>query len=244
MLRFFRNIRQKLLENGNLRKYFWYAIGEIFLVVIGILIALQINNWNEEKKNQQISLEYHNRMISDLDQMSDFITSELERSERIHNDLISSVRILENRKFNDSTKTILDDALCCYFQLSILSFNISSYDEMKSTGKLNLVYDIELRQQLNNYEKVAYTSEEVIRRLSENLNESKPFIIPHVRFYAGSENPAISYNVQEVAEDPVFINYLSDFASIWYTSIYFQNEMLKRMQHMKAELEAKLKNEW
>ena len=50
MLRFFRNIRQKLLENGNIRKYFFYAIGEIFLVVIGILIALQINNWNERRK--------------------------------------------------------------------------------------------------------------------------------------------------------------------------------------------------
>ena len=41
-----------LIKNGKLNKYFFYALGEIFLVVIGILIALQINNFNEEKKKE------------------------------------------------------------------------------------------------------------------------------------------------------------------------------------------------
>ena len=49
MLRIFRNIRQKLAAENNIAKYLRYAIGEIFLVVIGILIALQINNWNENR---------------------------------------------------------------------------------------------------------------------------------------------------------------------------------------------------
>ncbi len=49
MIKFFRKIRKKLIEQDNVRKYLLYAIGEILLVVIGILIALQINNWNEEK---------------------------------------------------------------------------------------------------------------------------------------------------------------------------------------------------
>lgn len=62
MLRFFRQIRQKLLKNGNLRKYFWYALGEIFLVVIGILIALQINNWNEERKQEEEAI----KLLSDF----------------------------------------------------------------------------------------------------------------------------------------------------------------------------------
>lgn len=49
MIKFFRKIRQQLLFNNKTGKYFTYAIGEIILVVIGILIALQINNWNEER---------------------------------------------------------------------------------------------------------------------------------------------------------------------------------------------------
>ena len=51
MIKFFRKIRQNLLSEGKTGKYLKYAIGEIVLVVIGILIALSINNWNENKKN-------------------------------------------------------------------------------------------------------------------------------------------------------------------------------------------------
>lgn len=50
MIKFFRKIRQKLLSENRFSKYLLYAFGEIILVVIGILIALQINNWNENKK--------------------------------------------------------------------------------------------------------------------------------------------------------------------------------------------------
>ena len=49
MLRFFRQIRQRLLTENKFSKYLLYAIGEILLVVIGILIALQVDSWNEER---------------------------------------------------------------------------------------------------------------------------------------------------------------------------------------------------
>ena len=53
MIKFFRHIRKSLLMENKRSKYFTYAIGEIMLVVVGILIALQINNWNQQKNNQQ-----------------------------------------------------------------------------------------------------------------------------------------------------------------------------------------------
>ena len=56
MIKFFRRIRYQLMETGKTGKYFKYAIGEIILVVIGILIALQINNWNENRKLQNEEL--------------------------------------------------------------------------------------------------------------------------------------------------------------------------------------------
>ena len=52
MIKFFRHIRQNLIMENKTSKYLKYAIGEIVLVVIGILIALQINNWNEERKDK------------------------------------------------------------------------------------------------------------------------------------------------------------------------------------------------
>ena len=53
MIKLFRKIRQKLLAENKISKYLIYAIGEIILVVIGILIALQINNWNESNKEKK-----------------------------------------------------------------------------------------------------------------------------------------------------------------------------------------------
>ncbi len=70
MIKFFRKIRQNLLSKGKTGKYFKYAIGEIVLVVIGILIALQINNWNEKQKGIVLELdilkEVRNGLETDL----------------------------------------------------------------------------------------------------------------------------------------------------------------------------------
>ncbi len=52
MIKFFRNIRKSLINQGKTANYLKYAIGEIVLVVIGILIALQVNNWNEARKER------------------------------------------------------------------------------------------------------------------------------------------------------------------------------------------------
>jgi hypothetical protein len=68
MIKFFRKIRQNLLSEGKTGKYFKYAIGEIILVVIGILIALTINNWNQERivtKENQVILQNLNKEFSE-----------------------------------------------------------------------------------------------------------------------------------------------------------------------------------
>ncbi|MFL0352107.1 DUF6090 family protein [Xanthomarina sp. GH4-25] len=57
MIKFFKRIRYNLMEQNNTAKYFKYAIGEITLVMIGILLALQVNNWNENRKNRQFESE-------------------------------------------------------------------------------------------------------------------------------------------------------------------------------------------
>ena len=60
MIKFFRKIRYDLMEINKTGKYLKYAIGEIVLVVIGILIALSINNWNESRKQEQnLKIVYH-----------------------------------------------------------------------------------------------------------------------------------------------------------------------------------------
>ena len=79
MIKFFRKIRHNLLMQNKTGKYFKYAIGEIVLVVIGILIALQINNWNENRLNNKTIKTYLNSLIQDLNdeqEILDFINNQ------------------------------------------------------------------------------------------------------------------------------------------------------------------------
>ncbi len=66
MIKFFRTIRKDLMERNKTGKYFKYAIGEIILVVVGILIALQINNWNNSKLEQQTEINILNEINLNL----------------------------------------------------------------------------------------------------------------------------------------------------------------------------------
>ena len=67
MIKFFRHIRQSMIRENRASRYLLYAIGEIILVVIGILIALQINKWNENKKEDQRAFKLHEQLYQELE---------------------------------------------------------------------------------------------------------------------------------------------------------------------------------
>lgn len=89
MIKLFRNIRKKLIEQGKTTNYLKYAIGEIILVVIGILIALQINNNNELNKQRSKEVQFLKNLKSDLI----FEESELERYTGIRESIVNSAQI-------------------------------------------------------------------------------------------------------------------------------------------------------
>jgi len=67
MFRLFRKIREEILSERKTRRYLDYAVGELILVVFGILIAIQINNWNEERLEQRQIADYAHALINDLE---------------------------------------------------------------------------------------------------------------------------------------------------------------------------------
>ncbi|WP_242158210.1 DUF6090 family protein [Aestuariivivens sediminis] len=73
MIKFFRNIRQQLISQNRFSKYLLYAIGEIVLVVVGILIALSINNWNEQRKFLVNEHEFYKKLVTDFTKESEFL---------------------------------------------------------------------------------------------------------------------------------------------------------------------------
>ncbi len=83
MLKFFRRIRHKLLVENKFSRYLLYAVGEIMLVVIGILIALQINNWNENQKQRHRQVDMINALILDLNAKMEENIGDLAIGERI-----------------------------------------------------------------------------------------------------------------------------------------------------------------
>ncbi|MCX2719372.1 DUF6090 family protein [Lentiprolixibacter aurantiacus] len=67
-MKLFRNLRQSLIEEGKFRKYVLYALGEILLVMIGILLAFQVDKWNEQRLNRIEELKYYSNLKGDLEQ--------------------------------------------------------------------------------------------------------------------------------------------------------------------------------
>ena len=84
MIKFFRHIRQNLIMENKTSKYLKYAIGEIILVVIGILIALQINNWNEGRKGKIDEISTLNKFMEDLESDSTYYQSNLKTVKEIN----------------------------------------------------------------------------------------------------------------------------------------------------------------
>lgn len=147
MLRFFRKIRQSLIENGNTRKYFWYALGEILLVMIGILLALQVNNWNEQRKNNEIKEQYY---LSFLEKYKADLIILSDHKEYSQNKL-EAVRTLR-KQFAESTSNEEAFAAATQFHYpsSILFIDQSLRQAVLNSGEINL-FDSELKETILRY---------------------------------------------------------------------------------------------
>ena len=97
MFRIFRIIRKTLVEKNHVKKYTIYAIGEIFLVVLGILIALQINNWNENQKQRREEGIILSSLLDDLKIAADQSAEHISDEENAMNRLILALKEKERR---------------------------------------------------------------------------------------------------------------------------------------------------
>ena len=143
MMKFFNHIRRKLAAENKVMAYLRYAIGEILLVVIGILIALQINNWNEGRKNAAIEEE----IISNLHE--EFLRNKIvlkEVREVLNKSGQSCYRLMNlmNKDRNYLSAYNIDSLL--YYALDFNSFNPSSnvFLEVLQSGRLGLIENKDL----------------------------------------------------------------------------------------------------
>ncbi len=137
MIKFFRKVRQKMLTENKFSKYLLYAIGEIILVVIGILIALQVNNWNEQRKEAKKETYYLERLKDDFL----FNKNEANRNISFSNFQNGNAHLLIKSLYEplDNEESIRwFIALNHVWFLPHPSYTTSTWDELKSTGNLNI----------------------------------------------------------------------------------------------------------
>lgn len=152
MIKFFRRIRQKLLTENKFSRYLIYAIGEIILVVVGILIALQINNWNEANLSAELEKKMLQELLTNLrkDSIDNAINAlwyeRVEESARIIN------KTLEQQiPWQDSLATHFGNL----YTHGISTYNTSAYDNLKSIG-FNLIKNDSIRIALTNLYGISY----------------------------------------------------------------------------------------
>ena len=132
MIKFFRKIRQNLLSEGKTGKYVKYAIGEIVLVVIGILIALQINNWNEDQKRKALEKNMLENVVENLEQNCDKLKSRIQSISFYRKSGSVIISAIEN-------KLIDQDSLENYFHTALMNtsgigLSETGYNVIKNNG--------------------------------------------------------------------------------------------------------------
>lgn len=230
MIRFFSNIRKKLAAENKFLAYSRYAIGEIVLVVIGILIALQINNWNEQRK-------YKNLEITMLAE----IRESLEESLTEINDMIN-----KNGKYVEDYKILLnhvnnnlpyDDSLDDYFGTleNWVSpyFNYSAFETLKTLGaelisndslkkRIIRMYDRELEFLVNDYDKSEW---------NYSTGVVHPFFSKHLERVINS-NKAVPNNYNELMHNAEFKNILTALIDLRSRGIKFSQDLKLALENL------------
>jgi len=190
MIKLFRKIRQSLLVQGKLVSYFKYALGEIVLVMIGILLALQVNNWNENRKLQNLESDFLEKIHQEFKNNK----AQLEFILAIHKQsLKSSEYILDNYKNPQTPKDSLRKHLKIYKYSYTYNPSKSSIDALVNSGNLSVIKNRDLSNKLIQWDEMVndFSEEEIYSRNFLD-NFIVPFDLEHFKIF--SENPDEQYD--------------------------------------------------
>ncbi len=158
-----------MLNEHKFSKYLIYAIGEISLVVIGILIALAVNNWNKHQQDLSKERIYLSQMLDDLKLQADEIkiTIKIEQIDsvaitRIASAINAGFQGIDNVQFNDDLANLGDTR----------TFNVFSttYEELRSSGNISIISNINLKQRINAYYQNLRRFQKVLNKNSSETN--------------------------------------------------------------------------
>jgi hypothetical protein len=228
MIKFFRKIRQNLLSEGKTGKYFKYAIGEIVLVVIGILIALQINNWNESRIQRQkeivILSELKKELENDLE--TEFIPA-IDYLKETNQTTLKLWRYYREYHKNNS-KIIPKDSLSYYLQSPALKWsfvlNLGAFESLKSSG-IDIISNDSLRSKISTMYSTHYPETEPKSTAVNNYidKEIKPILLDNFPLSSTDEHSFLT-------NSPKFINRVAGVVSV-------RRQLIETLNRIKPEIE-------
>ena len=170
MTKLFRNIRQKLINEGKTSKYLKYAIGEIILVVIGILIALSINNWNGEHADHKREINYLKSLKNEMDSNLQSVNTEEQRILDFMKREEVLAKILSSPEAIDSTsdKTIFKFYFDIYNTDVVTNIETGAINEIISSGGLQYIKNDSIRKLIASWD----TKTNLVKFQEENINET------------------------------------------------------------------------
>jgi hypothetical protein len=179
MITFLRKIRKSLLMSGSTKKYILYAVGEIALVVFGILIALQINNWNENRKSNKLVKSHletlKEDLMTDLDQIQfnlNFLDEKEESGRNVWNFLYETSEEAVTKSLNED-----------FLQLQLFREFAparTAYDNFINSGVINFLNNSDLQNLLSNYYKEDPFGSRSSDQRSRLTNEYDPYRIKYI----------------------------------------------------------------
>ena len=206
MLAFLRGIRRQLVNSGSTQKYLFYALGEIALVVIGILIALQINIWNQERELRIKEGKYLIRMNEDVSSMIGSY-SNWSDSTTWHQQALIALRVLEKCQMTHHEKQVFENVLIGHQILGLIPIKRTAYDEMLSTGMFADLQNDILKTSIS----TLYTTlDEAMNRLEyfrADLGRASEIIWKYVQFSVDDNfSTTASYEFESLCENHYFRN--------------------------------------
>lgn len=237
MLAFFRRIRKSLIANGSARKYIFYAIGEIILVVIGILIAINLNNNNQNKiskldRNEKIEKLRH-IIYEDSLELS-FIIEYNRNASKILDTLLMSINTNMNQNdYVHFAKAFVE----VNFEFRNTVPNLSVYDELVSSGEYSRIEDETLKTQVSTYFRLYTHFNNLIIRFVNALNISQKQlyyngILAHKNFRPNlsDEDYADGYSdfvmlLNDSVKKKIFENHLYELKDLHDQIVIFYNAL-------------------
>lgn len=247
MLRFVHNLRQRLLSEKKFGKYLLYAIGEIVLIVVGILIAFYLDNINAEKQAREIETELLSELKSNLVSNIKILERTLENESQYlsYNQMI--LDYLDHRKPYNME---LESAFGVYFWTVTTNPVTGGYEFLKSKG-IDLITDDSLRNRIsfifeNEFLILKNENEVWSNNLQQNI--SYPYHVKHFRRYFATDSNDVELELAKpfdyisLLEDEEFKSINTEIISNRKWNINSLQKLIGEIEGLIVQIDAELKN--